>query len=307
MQRLAFLGRRVGLLDDSLRFLANGAVQPAEFFVLGDRQATVAAEALIEATQREGQQGQRIACAGVVHHGLDQPIVELQPGQPRRTLDDLGEAAQRHRIHRDGPIAEMVRIFAVLQRRMILEVAEEVGAQGGDRHQPAVRRFQPGPQQPQKPRRRFGGGVAEQFFGLVDGQQHGGFGLSGGEREIASEVHQHLAVDRLLRRRPVELGSNRSPVARPPQRFERGGQRHGELVERLELRPKRWHRQPLRRLFAQPRDDARPRQRRLAAARGAEQQRERGASRPWRRSASRVSSVLRMSSPRPKKIAASAS
>ena len=33
----------------------------------------------------------------------------------------------------------------------------------------------------------------------------------------------------------------------------------------------------------------------------------RGASRPWRRSASRVSSVLSMSRPRPKKIAASAS
>ena len=93
MQRLAFLGRRVDLPDDSLRFLPNGAVQPAEFLVLGDRQAAVAAEALIEAMQREGQQGQRIARAGVGHHGLDQPVGELQPGQPCRTLDDFGEAA----------------------------------------------------------------------------------------------------------------------------------------------------------------------------------------------------------------------
>ena len=175
----------------------------------------------------------------------DQPIGELQPGQPRRTLDDFGEAAQQHRIHRDGPVAELVRVVAVLQRRMVLEVAQEVGAQGGDRHQPAVRRLQPGPHQPEKPRRRFRVGVAEQFLRLVDGQQHGGFRLSGGEREIAGEVHQHPAVHRLLGRRPVELGSNRSPVARPPQRLERGGQRHGKFVDRLELRPKRWHRQPL--------------------------------------------------------------
>ena len=76
---------------------------------------------------------------------LDQAVVELYPREARRALDDRGKVPQRHGVHGHGPIAEMVRVFAVLQRRMALEFAEKVGAQRADRHEPPVRRFERGP------------------------------------------------------------------------------------------------------------------------------------------------------------------
>ena len=276
MQRLEFFRGGVGLRDDPLGFLANGAFQPAQGLVFIHGQASIAAEALVEPAQRERQQGQRIAGAGIVHHGLDQAVVELQPGQPRRALDDRRKVAQRHRVHGHRLIAEMVRVFAVLQHRMVLEFAEKVGAQGGDRHQPPVRRFERGPQQAQKARGRLRGTVAEQLFRLVDGQQHRGFGLLGGNRQIPGELQQGQAVHGVPRRRRVQLGPNRAPVARLSLGLERRGQRHGQLVERLDLGPERRHRQPFGGFLPEPGDDARPRQRRLAAARGAEQEHEAG-------------------------------
>ena len=72
------------------------------------RQTAVIAETLVQPAQGEGQQRQCIAGSGIANHGLDQPIPELQPGQARGALDDLGETAQRHGVDGHCPIAKMV-------------------------------------------------------------------------------------------------------------------------------------------------------------------------------------------------------
>jgi hypothetical protein len=146
----------------------------------------ISAIALVEPAEREGEQGQRIPGAGILHDGLDQAVVELYPRETRRALNDRGKVPQRHGVHGHGPIAEMVRVLAVLQHRMALEFAEKVGAQRGDRHEPAVGCFERGPQQPQKARGCLLA-IAEQLFGLVDGQQHRGFRLFHHDRQIPSE------------------------------------------------------------------------------------------------------------------------
>ncbi len=87
VQRLEFFRGGVGLRDHPLGFFPNGAFQLAQGLVFVHAQAPIVAIALVEPTQRERQEGQRIAGAGVVHHGLDQAVVELHPGQPRRALD----------------------------------------------------------------------------------------------------------------------------------------------------------------------------------------------------------------------------
>lgn len=58
----------------------------------------------------------------------------------------------------------------VLQDHMVLELAQKVGAQRGQRHEPPVRHFERRPQQAQKARGRFRWAVAEQFLCLIDGQ-----------------------------------------------------------------------------------------------------------------------------------------
>jgi hypothetical protein len=72
----------------------------------------------------------------------------------------------------------------------------------------------------------------------------------------------------------VQLATERTPVSRPPLNLERRGQRHGQLVERFDLGPERLHREPFGGFLLEPGDDAGPRQRRLAAAGSAEQERE---------------------------------
>ena len=63
-----------------------------------------------------------------MHDGLNQAVVEPYPREPRRVLDDRRKVPQRHRIHGHDPIAEMVQVLAVLQHRMVLELAEKVGS-----------------------------------------------------------------------------------------------------------------------------------------------------------------------------------
>src|SRR5690606_12149274 len=66
----------------------------------------------------------------------------------------------------------------------------------------------------------------------------------------------------------------RAPVPRLPARLEGCRQRHGELVERLDLRSEWRHGQPFRRPPPEPGYDARADERRLAASRGAEEEQE---------------------------------
>jgi hypothetical protein len=82
VQRLELFRGRVGLRNDPLGFLPDGAFQPAEGFVFVHAQAAVSAITLVEPAQREREQGQRIPpCAGIAHHFLDQAVVELYPGE----------------------------------------------------------------------------------------------------------------------------------------------------------------------------------------------------------------------------------
>ena len=180
----------VGLGDDPLGFLPDGAFQPAEGLIFAHGQAAIVRIAFVQPAQREGEQGQRIPSAGILDHGLDQAVVELYPLEARRALDDRRKVPQRHGVHGHGLIAEMVRVLAVLQHRMALEFAEKVGPQSGDRHEAPVRRFERGPQEPQKTRGRLRGAIAEQLFRLVDGQQHRGFRLFHHNRQIPREVQE---------------------------------------------------------------------------------------------------------------------
>jgi hypothetical protein len=137
-------------------------LHPAEGRVPRHRERVAAAEAVGQLPQREGQQRQRVAAAGVVDQARRQLRLEPQPGHPRRSHYHRGEQVAAQRGQHEG----VDRCAAELGQ--VAQVVEELRAQGqhGLHGAPGGLAQQGGDE---RALRRIGPG--EQLLALVDGHQ----------------------------------------------------------------------------------------------------------------------------------------
>ena len=64
----------------------------AEGLVIGEAEHSIVAKAVEQFAQGEGEQGQGIVAAGVVHGRLHEALLHRQPRHLGRPLDDFGDA-----------------------------------------------------------------------------------------------------------------------------------------------------------------------------------------------------------------------
>ncbi len=172
-QRLQLVIARLDVLDDPGGGIADHGFEGrqagngiAQALVFDQLQATIGAELVVEAAEREGDQRQRVGGAGILHDARDEAFLDREVGDARRPADDLAHALDRQRAQRK--LLELAR-----QARRRLQVAEMVGAQRRHRDE-----GQPGPQQLRQEGEKLLGarlqGAGEQLLHLVDGDQDAG-------------------------------------------------------------------------------------------------------------------------------------
>ena len=271
VQRAAILLAQPLDRDRGIGLAADGALEAAEGSVLGQREAPVLGKLTVQVLQRVGEQRQGVGRDRVGTDRIDEIIVDAQPLVGGGTAHDLADPRHRHRSQRQHLERQLAMIGGGLDRRMLLPGAEAIGADGGD-HQDLV--ADPGerrPEQVEQLRRVVRALGRKQLLGLVERQHERRLGPVEREPQLPGECQQLARPVRPGQARGDRLEAGRAPVGR-----EGPGQRLGERAQGVSAAAKRPGGDPARRLLAQPRQHARPHQRRLAAARRAGDQQQLG-------------------------------
>jgi hypothetical protein len=155
---------------------------------------------------------------------------------------------------------------------VVLKAAEEVGAKGRHRHEPAGARLQCAAEETEE-----GGGLGggpEQLLGLVDHQEGGTLAAAGGLPELPAELGQGRGIA------TCHAGPEGGRIGIEPQPVAGRHQRLGEFVRRPLAGAEGLDQEPARGVAAQERQEAGAQQRGLAAARGTEQEEQPGTADP---------------------------
>ena len=99
--------RRVQRVEEAVGGAPQRADHPARRLVLGDGDQSVGPGPVVELPEREGQQREGVAAGGFLRDALGQARLELEPAEPRRSLDDLGQPAAAERLDEREVVHEL--------------------------------------------------------------------------------------------------------------------------------------------------------------------------------------------------------
>ena len=138
----------------------------AQALIFDELETAIAAELVVEAAQRKGDQRQRVGGARILHDARDEALLDREIGDARRAADDLAHALDGQRAQRE--LLELGR-----QPRRRLQLAEMIGAhrRHGDEGQARPQHLR---QEAEELLRARLLGTGEQLLHLVDGDQHAG-------------------------------------------------------------------------------------------------------------------------------------
>ena len=221
----------------------------------------IAAKALVEFPQREGQQRQGILGFGIGGGLLHEGLLHLQARHPGWALDDRRNLRHRHRRQRH--LLEAGGEPVVLGR---LQPAEEFRAQGHDCQERQIA-AQGRRENPEETLDFFLHQSAEQLLALIDRQQDLRLVRCRRHAEIAGDLRQHRwqrSGTVALQQRAVQF----TPVGAASSGH---GQGLRQFLARLALGPERRHHQPPSAGAPQPGQHPGPQQGGFSGPRGSEQ------------------------------------